>query len=207
MIKNLLFDLGGVIIDINRADCVASYARLGLQNPDSFFGEFSQQGPFKALESGDITPAEFHGIMRGYLPAGVTDAQIDAAFLDFLTGLPVHRLEALRELRRRFKVYMLSNTNAIMWNSKIAELFRQQGGEMADYFDDTVTSFEARALKPDPAIFNFAVEKLGIVPEETLFLDDSADNLRAAGRLGFNTALVRPGDEFTAVITHYLKSL
>lgn len=203
-VNNLLFDLGGVIMDIERARCVESFRKLGLRDADSFFGEFSQKGPFMALEEGAISKDEFHEIMHGYLPEGVTDAQIDAAFCDFLTGIPAARLRALRELRRRYKVFLLSNTNEVMWDTKIAEEFRREGREREDYFDGIVTSFEARALKPDPRIFAYAVQKLGILPEDTLFLDDSAANLEAAARLGFRIAQVRPGAEFSDVIQKYM---
>lgn len=203
-VNNLLFDLGGVIMDIERARCVESFRELGLRDADSFFGEFSQKGPFMALEEGAISKDEFHEIMHGYLPEGVTDAQIDAAFCDFLTGIPAARLRALRELRRRYKVFLLSNTNEVMWDTKIAEEFRREGREREDYFDGIVTSFEARALKPDPRIFAYAVQELGILPEDTLFLDDSAANLEAAARLGFRIAQVRPGTEFSDVIQKYM---
>lgn len=98
---------------------------------------------------------------------------------------------------------MLSNTNPIMWNSRISEEFCKEGRVREDYFDGMVTSFEARALKPDRRIFDYAVNKLGIEPDETLFLDDSETNLKAASKLGFNTALVAPGMEFTDIIEKY----
>lgn len=203
MIKNLLFDLGGVIMDIDKSNCVESYRRLGLSDAESFFGEFSQKGPFMALEEGTITPAEFHEALRPCLPGGVTDAEIDAAFCDFLTGIPARRLVALEKWRRCYGIYLLSNTNEIMWGSRIAEEFRKLGREREDYFDGMVTSFEARSLKPAPEIFVYAVRKLGIVPEETLFLDDSERNLEAAAALGFHTAHVAPGREFDEILTAY----
>ncbi|MCM1037473.1 MAG: HAD family phosphatase [Bacteroides sp.] len=203
MIRNLLFDLGGVIMDICKADCVEAYRRLGMSEPERFFGEFSQQGPFMQLEEGAISVDEFHAALRPYLPADVTDAQIDEAFCRFLTGIPAHRLGALEQLRRRFKVYLLSNTNQVMWDSRIAEEFRKCGREREDYFDGMVTSFEARSLKPSPEIFRYAERKLGIDPEETLFIDDSRANLEAAARLGYNTALAAPGTDFADIIAAY----
>lgn len=200
MIKNLLFDLGGVIMDIDKSNCVASYRRLGLRDAESFFGEFSQKGPFMALEEGAITPDGFHATLRPSLPEGVTDAEIDAAFCDFLTGIPERRLRALEKWRGRLGVYLLSNTNEIMWDSRIAEEFRKLGREREDYFDGMVTSFEARSLKPDAEIFRYATRKLEIVPEETLFLDDSTRNLEAAAELGFRTAHVAPGTEFDDIL-------
>ena len=196
MIKNLLFDLGGVIMDIRRLNCVASFERLGMKDADSFLGEYSQKGPFLQLEDGAISEAEFRTAVRQFIDGEVSDEQIDSAFCDFLVGIPKYRLEQLRELKKQYGIYMLSNTNSIMWRSRIAEDFRQEGLEREDYFDGIVTSFEARSIKPDAKIFHTVVEKLGINPDETLFLDDSQKNLDAAAQLGFHTLLVTPGSEF-----------
>jgi len=196
-IRNLLFDLGGVIMDIRRQNCVEAFSRLGLKNAGSYFGEYGQNGVFMALEEGTISVDDFHNALRGNLPAGVSDAQIDEAFCRFLTGIPVRRLEALRRLRKDYGIYLLSNTNAIMWDSTIADEFTKEGLTREDYFDGIVTSFEAHALKPDAAIFRHAAETLGIKPDETLFFDDSEANTAAAAALGFATATVRPGTEFT----------
>ena len=141
MIKNLLFDLGGVIMDIRRLNCVASFERLGMKDVDSFLGEYSQKGPFLQLEEGLITEAQFRDAVRQFIDGEVSDEQIDSAFCDFLVGIPVHRLEQLRQLKQQYKIYMLSNTNSIMWRSRIAEDFRQEGLEREDYFDGIVTSF------------------------------------------------------------------
>lgn len=200
MIKNLLFDLGGVIMDICRPHCEASFRALGMANIGDFLGDYGQTGPFALLEEGKITEEQFRAAIRENIPGEVTDGQIDRAFNDFLSGIPLHRLEALRSLRKRFNVYLLSNTNPLMWRQDIAKAFRQEGLEAADYFDGMVTSFEAGCCKPDERIFSYLIAKLGIDPAETLFFDDSQANLDAAARLGFQTALVPPGTEFTNLI-------
>lgn len=200
MIKNLLFDLGGVIMDIRRLNCVKSFERIGMTDADSFLGEYAQKGPFLLLEEGAITPEQFRNEVRKLIKGDVTDEQIDSAFCDFLIGIPRHRLETLRELKTRYGIYMLSNTNPIMWHSRIAEEFRQEGFDINYYFDEIVTSFEARSIKPDRLIFETVITKCGINPEETLFLDDSQKNLDAATQLGFKTALVTPGSEFINLI-------
>lgn len=205
MIRNLLFDLGGVIMDIEKSRCVEAFTELGLKNAADYFGDFVQQGPFMQIENGDITPDEFHRLLRRELPAGTTDAAIDAAFCRFLVGIPPHRLRDLRELRRRFKVYLLSNTNPIMWASTIKDEFTREGLQREDYFDGIVTSFAARSMKPDRRIFEYAVEHLGIDPSETLFIDDSQSNLEAAAKLGFEVALAAPGREFSDIIALAVK--
>lgn len=201
MIKNLLFDLGGVIIDIDRNRCVEALEKLGVTDADSLLGKYVQSGIFADLESGNISAADFRDALR--LHAGnpaLTDGDIDTAFQKFLIGLPEHRLEELRLLRREFGVYLLSNTNPIMWRGIIAEEFRKEGLRREDYFDGIVTSFEAKCMKPDERIFRRVEESFGIRPEETLFLDDSQTNLDAAARLGYRTLLVPPGAEFADLL-------
>ncbi len=200
--KNLLFDLGGVIMDIDRSRCVRSFRRLGLENAADYLGDYGQQGPFEDLEAGRIDAAEFHRRMRLLLP-DADDGQIDRAFNAFLVGIPEHRLRALRELRKRYGIYLLSNTNEIMWRSRIARAFRAEGRDIDSYFDGVATSFEAKALKPDAAIFRYAQDKLGIRPEETVFLDDSAANVEAARALGFGGLHVAPGREFTDILKEH----
>ncbi|MCM1451283.1 MAG: HAD family phosphatase [Clostridium sp.] len=197
MIKNLLFDLGGVIMELKRSACEEAFVELGLDDTGKFFGEYSQQGPFMEIEEGKITPEQFHDCVRGIIGnSDLTDREIDSAFMKFLVGIPVERLRQLQSLRRHYGIYLLSNTNPIMWNDKIASEFRKDGLCAQEYFDGIVTSFEAKALKPGAAIFKYAEDHLGIKPEETLFLDDSLDNVKAAQALGFHGLHIKPGVEF-----------
>lgn len=198
--RNLLFDLGGVIMDIDRLNCVNSFRRLGFEDVENYLGEYVQKGIFSRIESGETGPEEFRSEIRRHIPRAVSDADIDNAFSDFLIGIPLHRLEALRRLRGRYGIYLLSNTNPIMWHGKIAREFAKEGLDTAAYFDGMVTSFDARSMKPDAGIFNTLVTRTGIIPAETLFFDDSAANLRAAENLGFLTALVEPGAEFEEIL-------
>jgi len=200
-IKNLLFDLGGVILDIEKQRCVDAFIRLGLSDPDAFFGDYGQKGPFGDLEQGLIDAAEFHNRVRALIPGEVSDKGIDEAFNEFLIGIPVERLRRLEELRSQgFNIYLLSNTNTVMWNSKIAAEFEKDGKHVGDYFDGIALSFEAKALKPSPEIFEYAIDKLHIAPDETVFFDDSESNLRGSERFGFHTAHVKPGCEFYHLI-------
>ncbi len=200
--KNLLFDLGGVIMDIRRERCVAALESLGMANAKDFLGDYVQAGPFLKIENGEITPAEFRDELRRHIPArsvdgsAVSDQELDWAFNQFLVGIPRHRLESLRKLKQDYKIYMLSNTNQIMFDSKIKEEFEQEGLTVNDYFDGIVTSFEVHASKPDARIFQAVIDRLGLKPEETLFFDDSERNLEAAREFGFETWLVEPSHEF-----------
>lgn len=199
-VKNLLFDQGGVIVDIERDRCLDELRRLGMDAPERLVGLYKQDGPFFALENGDINMQQFHEALRPYMPAGVTDKQMDYAFSSFIVGIPLHRLQSLRELRKRYKTYILSNTNPLMFEGVIARAFAQEGLDVNAYFDGITVSYLAHSNKPDRKIFDYAIETMGIKPEETLFFDDGQVNLDAAAALGFKTALVEPGCEFIDII-------
>lgn len=192
MIKNLMFDLGGVIMEIERMNAVKALEALGMRDVDKMLGDYGQTGPFLQLEKGEISPEEFHREIHKLMPAGVTDDQIDEAFEKFLVGIPVERLRKLEELHKKYNIYLLSNTNKIMWDGFITKEFRKDGHDMSYYFDGTVASFEAKAYKPDAEIFRIAERRFGIKPEETIFFDDSKANCEAAAKLGFRTEWIGP---------------
>lgn len=197
MTKNLLFDLGGVIMDIRRERAVEAFAALGMADADAFFDPYTQRGLFLQLEQGVISAEEFRNKVRPMFPHPLSDEEIDSALNRFLIGIPEERLQRLLQLRGSgHGVYLLSNTNPIMWESYIAREFQKLGGSVNDYFDGIITSFEVKICKPDPRIFRLAAEKFHIKPTETTFFDDSAANCRAARELGFKAELITPENSF-----------
>ena len=176
--------------------------KLGMDHPELLIGLYKQEGPFFALENGDITLDQFHDALRPLMPAGVSDEHMDHAFSSFIVGIPLHRLVALRELRKRYKTFILSNTNPLMFEGVIARGFAQEGMDVNAYFDGVTVSYKAHSCKPDRKIFEYAISTMGIVPQETLFFDDGQENLDVAAQLGFRTALVEPGVEFMDIITN-----
>lgn len=193
-------------MDIKRECCVDALTKLGVENADEMLGLYVQSGDFLQLENGSISAEEFRNSLRSQIKDGreVSNREIDEALNAFLLGIPLRRLVALRELHKRYKIYLLSNTNPIMYYSEIARQFMQEGKTIDDYFDGQVVSFLAGSNKPDRKIFEYAIDHLGITPEETLFIDDSQHNLDAASALGFATALVPPGREFEDILSHML---
>lgn len=189
--KNLMFDLGGVIMDICRDNAVKALEAIGMAKADSLLGVYGQKGVFLQLEKGLITPQQFRDELRKEIDREVTDEQIDEAFTRFLIGIPKERLRQLDMLRARgYRIYLLSNTNALMWHRFILSQFTIDGKTIDDYFDGIVTSFEAHAYKPDAEIFDYVVKTCHITPSETLFFDDSEANCEAARRLGFHAVHV-----------------
>ena len=191
-IRNLLFDLGGVIINLDRQRCVDALTALGDEKADEMLDLSVQRGTLMDLEEGKISPSDFFKRMRQKIGKAVSDEEIVHALNELLIGIPLDRFTLLRKLRQRFNVMMLSNTNPIMFDTKIAECFAQEGLSITDYFDDVYLSYRLKSCKPDIAIFKKVIELSRIVPQETLFFDDSQKNLDAAASLGFKTFLVTP---------------
>lgn len=184
-IKNIIFDLGGVIIDLDRDRAVKALEELGLQEADSMLGLYGQKEPFFGLETGERPTDEFFDLLRSRMNPGVSDAQITEAFNRFLVGLPVERLQMLRKLHKsEFKIFMLSNTNPVMYLTWIDRAFRQEGKSVNDYFDGIVVSFQELMCKPDVAIFKKLMGRYGLKPSETLMLDDSEKNCQGAREAG-----------------------
>lgn len=196
MIKNIIFDLGGVIIDLDRRMAVDALDRLGIKDASALLGEYEQKGPFLMLEKGDITSSELYDILLPHCKEGTTCSDIRDAFEEFLRDLPVERLRMIDKLREKgYKVYVLSNTNPIMYNHWIDNAFRNDGKSVNDYFDGIVTSYQEKMCKPTPELFQRVVDRYGLNPSETLMLDDSEANVQSARSIGLQAKRVMPNDK------------
>ncbi len=195
-IKNIIFDLGGVVIDLNRMAAVKALADLGIADANSLLGEYEQKGPFLLLESGRLSSAEFYDHLIPLCRKGVGCVDIQDAFERFLVRIPIERLQAIRALREKgYRLFVLSNTNPVMFDHWIDLAFRQEGRSMEDYFDGIVTSYQEKMCKPDPQIFSNLINRYHLDPAQTLLLDDSAANCASARTLGLNTIQVMPEGE------------
>lgn len=185
VIKNVVIDLGGVMIDLDRDRCVRAFEKLGISGADSMLGLYKQEEPFLSVETGRISSAEFYDGLRKMTRPDIADVEFEKAFDEFLVALPAERLDALRQMRADgLRLYMISNTNAIMYDGWIKRAFMQRGLHVGDYFDGIVTSFAEGVCKPDPEIFRILLRRYGLTPSETILLDDSEANCESARSLG-----------------------
>lgn len=192
-IRNIIFDLGGVVISLDRNRAVRALEKLGMSDVDSLLDLYEQRGPFLLLETGKIDTAELFDLLLPECKPGTTATQLRDAFESFLIEIPSVRLETIMRLREKgYRIFVLSNTNPLMYNHWIAREFQRDGLTINDYFDGIVTSFEEGICKPDPEIFRKLTRRYGLDPQETLMLDDSADNCRAAESVGLNVLQVMP---------------
>lgn len=208
-IKNVIFDLGGVVIDLDRDRAVKALEELGLEDADDILGLYGQKEPFFGLETGELPTADFFDLLRSRMKPGVTDKQITEAFNKFLVCLPTERLEMLRRMRKGgFRIFMLSNTNPVMYLTWIGNAFRQEGLTVNDYFDGIVVSFQELMCKPNVAIFETLMKRYDLNPSETIMLDDSEKNCKAAEEAGAHSFKVGKSDtdDMIAVCTMLLKA-
>lgn len=196
-IKNLIIDFGGVLIDLNRQRCVENFKRLGLPNVEVILDIYHQQDFFQKYEKGLITSAEFRDVIREKIGKPVTDAQIDDAWNSFLVSIPAAKLDLLLNLRKDYVVYLLSNTNEIHWQWSCRHAFPYKTFRVEDYFEHIYLSYEMNMAKPDAEIFQKVLDDTGIIPAETLFIDDSAANCRAAEALGITTYTPKASEDWS----------
>ncbi|MCH5240083.1 MAG: HAD family phosphatase [Muribaculaceae bacterium] len=201
-IKNIIFDLGGVVIDLDRNMAVKALENLGLNDADSLLGEYEQKGPFLRLEKGELSSSELYDLLLPKCKPDTNCTHIRDAFEEFLRDIPEERLITLENLRKKgFRLFVLSNTNPIMFNHWIENEFRKKGKTINDYFDGIVVSFQEKMCKPEPSLFQKVVDRYDLNPEETLMLDDSEKNIRAAQSIGLQGIHIsdQPGHTFNEV--------
>lgn len=195
-IKNVIFDFGGVLVDLDKPRCLEAFARLGFPQAAGWVDAYSQQGIFGQLESGDITPETFCREVRTLTACQADDEQLWQAWNSFLVGIPVWRIQALLDLRKRYRLFLLSNTNEPHWQHACAHFFPYQGLKVEDYFEKIFLSYELHQTKPGTDIFCTVLQQAGIRPEESLFIDDAEANCATARSLGIHTYCPVPGEDW-----------
>lgn len=206
-IKNLVFDLGGVIIDLDRDRAVRSFQAIGVDDADELIDAYEQKWIFQDLETGRIGVDEFCRELREHTGKPLTFEAICKAWLGFVVDVPQYKLDYISGLRAAgYQVYLLSNTNPIIqlqWAQ--TPLFTAAGRPLNAYFDKLYTSYEIGITKPDPRIFHAMLRDSGILPSESLFIDDGKKNIDVARTLGFHTYQPQNGEDWRQAVSERLK--
>ncbi len=194
--KTLLFDFGGVLVDLDQARCVKAFDRIGF-DVRPFLGTFVQSGILSALERGQATVPEFCDQMRQATGLNhLTDEQITDAWRQYLVGVPAERLELLLKIGHHYPVCLLSNTNEIHWAMARDGYFRYKGHCVNDFFKKIFLSYEMGMEKPAPEIFEAVVKEIGCPAEDIIFFDDSAENAKAAISCGLQARVAPANGEW-----------
>jgi len=202
-IKNIIFDLGGVILNIAPERTVKAFAALGLENPLGERGWFYHHDLFYMLEQGASSPEEFRDNVRKLLKRDISDSAIDQAWCAMILDIPADRVEYLKSLRHHFRIFLLSNTNEIHRQQYFRDFKSEYGFVFSELFEQDYYSHMMGMRKPNPDIYIKVLENHGLLPEETLFIDDSEENIRAASGLGIQSLHIEPGT-LTEALPAYL---
>ena len=202
-IKNIIFDLGDVILNIDVPVASKSFAELSGREQAEILELFSKNALFRQFETGELDEAGFRNYVRKILEfSDLSDEAIDTAWNSLLLDLPPERVELLQNLSKNYRLFLLSNTSSIHI-TQVNKILEASTGvkKLDDLFETVFLSYEMGLMKPDPRIYQKVLEQAGLKAEETLFLDDSRDNIEAASLLGIDTIHVQK----PVTILEYLK--
>lgn len=196
-IKTIIFDIGGVLVDLDFERCIDAFRELGIEGAEQMVSCYHPAEFFGELERGEINTAEFCCRLRDM--AGMpelSDEAICAAYRTLILGIPVEKLRMIKSLRDRgFQILALSNINEVML-PRIFEFFRADSLEATDYFDKMYLSFEMGVMKPSKKIYEMVIEGSNLDPKETLFIDDGVQNVEAAREMGMQIYLATAREDF-----------
>jgi putative hydrolase of the HAD superfamily len=200
-VKNLLFDLGGVLVDLWLEKCLDAFHKLGFAGIDKeLLDPYYSDGMFGDSELGLVSESELCDYVRREAgDESITDEQINDAYYEFIGEIPDYKLRMLATLKKHYNIYMLSNTSSFTYPRIAREQFTKHGLTINDYFDGIYLSYELHKAKHDAEVFEHILRDAGIKAEETLFFDDGPGNIEAAAKLGFQTYLVAPQEDFRHV--------
>ena len=187
-IKNIIFDLGGVILDIDETIVYKELEKMGISSLElARSKEFTEL--MSKFDTGIYTAPTFRKRMKALVhQEKMTDQKFDAIWNAMLLDIPRERIEAIEKVKKHYKIFLMSNTNVIHYDLYVRDLQLRFGyHEFDELFHKSYFSFAEHLEKPDPRFFELILDHEGLVPEETLFIDDTEKNIKVAQSLGIRT--------------------
>lgn len=205
MIKNVLLDVGGVLVDLDRKEAVRRFEALGVTDADEVLDTYRQSGLLLELESGQIDTEEFARRLSARYGCPIGVEMVTEALEGFIGRVAEEKLTFLDErIRPYYRLLALSNTNPPLHRFFESPRFVTSGRPLSSYFERLFISFEMGLCKPDRAIFQQLIRESGIRPEETLFLDDGPANTAMARRLGMVAYTCANGEDWRPLLERLL---
>ena len=207
-IKNIIFDLGNVLLNLDFEASIKAFHKLGLGTNVLNKQQAYADPVFYELEMGKITPENFRKRVREILKnPDATDQQIDDAWSAMILDIPASRVKLLKEISKNYNIYLFSNTNQIHIKKLHPAFVEQHGIEFPSLFDKDFYSYKINARKPDLDSYLKVIDLAGIKPRETLFVDDLDKNIAAAQKVGLKTFWLKKGMELTEVFNRKVISV
>ena len=198
--KNIIFDLGGVILDINMQKALNGFAALGLPESELRFDVGEAAELMHRYQLGHFTTDEFCKFVAAKCNPGTTPEQVADAWNSICLGIPERKLNAIKALKQRANVYLLSNTNDLHWQYCLDHWFNANGNRCEDFFDKVFLSQDMHLEKPHSEIFEQVIKVTGT---DAIFLDDNLDNVNAAKNCGIHAVHITPDFDWV----EYFKAL
>ena len=191
--KNIIFDLGGVLLDIDYQKTIDAFEKLGLQHFEAMFSQFKADALFEKLETGHISETDFYAAVKQRSELPLSNIEIDDAWNALILNFRTGSLQLLEQLAANYKLYLLSNTNSIHLKYFKKLFTRETGKPFLDaYFIKAWYSNEVGLRKPGAEIFEYVLQEENLKAAETLFIDDTLMNIETAQGLGFKTHHLLP---------------
>jgi FMN phosphatase YigB (HAD superfamily) len=197
-VKNIIFDLGGVLLNINYQLTRKAFEDLGVEDFDAYYTQHAANPLFENLEVGTIEPEGFYEALREATGLTLTNGQIETAWNAMLLDFPVERLHWLCQIKSKYNIYLFSNTNAIHYNEFI-NIYRQLAPQLGldtrfeHFFKTAYYSHKLGQRKPEVAAFEAVIQDAKLDPAQTLFIDDTISNIEGAQKAGLQTLFLSGG--------------
>jgi FMN phosphatase YigB (HAD superfamily) len=199
-IKNIIFDLGGVIYAINYKRTIKAFESLGINDFEAVYAKAGQSDLFDNLETGKISPSEFFVGINKFLPNTLSAIQIKDAWNAMLIGFMPDAVSKLKELNKTHRIFLLSNTNIF----HIEEIQNTEGMasffEFCELFEKVYLSHDIGLRKPHTEVFTHIVDEQGLEASETLFIDDSPQHVAGALKAGLKAYHLKDGEEISQLL-------
>ena len=197
-IENIIFDLGGVVLNLDYTRTAEAFMQLGLEDFPAMYSQASQTGLFDTYEKGLCSTPYFINSLLNYLPAGTTPNKVVAAWNAMILDFPKENLDLLMELKHSYRTFLLSNTNDIHIQAVNRALERASGNKsLHPYFEKVYFSCEIHLRKPDTEIFKHVCEENRLDPGHTLFIDDTEQHVLGARAAGLEAYYLQKGEKLT----------
>lgn len=204
-IKAIIFDMGGVLVDLDIEDCKRAFKEyLGYEKIDELIDPCHQKGIYGDLEEGKLSGDEFRKLVLAESRPGSVAEDVDRAMWHILTGIEPYKAQLLKRLSESYELYLLSNNNEVCLPRSRA-MFAEAGTPMETLFKKCFYSFEMKALKPSEAFYKAVVAEIGLPAEQMFFIDDSQKNVDGAIAAGLPAVYYQPGTDLEALIEKTLE--
>lgn len=193
MINTIVFDFGGVIAELDTQRPIDRFKEIGVADAETLLDPYEQKGIFLELEQGKVDAETFRQRLSAHAGKELSMDDVYYGWMGFMLDVPQYKLDYILELRKHYRVFILSNTNPVIMRWAKSSVFSMAGRPLTDYCDKIYASYEIGITKPDRGIFEYMFRDADIIPEETLFVDDSQRNIEVGAALGMK--VYQPSNE------------